>query len=229
MTLPTRSASVITAIAKNQQNFTLPSFVIGGRNASTYTLQKITTSYSFSVWRSEIYRIGKPFDVTRITIPVFPKVGTNMTIIPVLYFDNGTLVSTGTTINSTNYPSKTEIVLTAANFRPSLPNNLAYDGQTGNFTPALTVTGGTSGATGLIVSDSDQGATGTLTLSGITGVFVDNELITDTSTGSATVNRPNYANGVRGNQNFFLEFQVSGSALATIGLPIFIDLEQFDV
>jgi hypothetical protein len=68
-------------------------------------------------------------------------------------------------------------------------NTLPYDGQSGNFTAGLTVTGGTSGATAIIVSDVDGGATGTLTLSNINGHFVDNETITDTGSGSATVNR----------------------------------------
>lgn len=68
-------------------------------------------------------------------------------------------------------------------------NTLPYDAQSGNFTAGLTVTGGTSGATATIVSDVDAGATGTLTLSQISGMFVDNETITDSSTGSATVNR----------------------------------------
>lgn len=52
-------------------------------------------------------------------------------------------------------------------------NTLPYDGQTGNFTVGLTVTGGTSGATGVIVADSDSGATGTLTLSNINGLFLE--------------------------------------------------------
>jgi len=68
-------------------------------------------------------------------------------------------------------------------------NTLPYDGQSGNFTVGLTVTGGTSGATGIVTADVDAGTTGTLTLSNISGLFVDNETITDTGTGSATVNR----------------------------------------
>ena len=68
-------------------------------------------------------------------------------------------------------------------------NTLPYDGQSGNFTVGLTVTGGTSGATGKIIADVDAGATGTLTLQTISGIFVDNEAITDTSTGAAVVNR----------------------------------------
>lgn len=68
-------------------------------------------------------------------------------------------------------------------------NTLPYDAQSANFTVGLTVTGGTTGATGIITADVDGGTTGTLTLSNIVGQFQDNETITDTSTGSATVNR----------------------------------------
>jgi hypothetical protein len=65
---------------------------------------------------------------------------------------------------------------------------LNYDGQTGDFTVGLTVTGGTSGATGVIVRDEDAGTTGTLYLQSVSGTFQDNEAITDTGTGAATVN-----------------------------------------
>lgn len=65
---------------------------------------------------------------------------------------------------------------------------LPYDGQSGNFTAGLIVTGGTSGATGTIHSDTDAGATGTLILTDVVGTFVDNEAITDSSTGAAVVN-----------------------------------------
>lgn len=68
---------------------------------------------------------------------------------------------------------------------------LNYDAETGAFTAGLTVTGGTSGHTGVIVKVIDNGATGTLWLRATSGTFQDNETITDTSTGSAT------ANGVR--------------------------------
>ena len=57
-----------------------------------------------------------------------------------------------------------------------------------NFTGALVVTGGTSGATGTRVKDTDAGSTGTLILSGVNGVFQNNEALTDSGSGSATVN-----------------------------------------
>ncbi len=65
---------------------------------------------------------------------------------------------------------------------------LDYDGQSGNFAAGLLVTGGTSGATGYIHQDTDAGATGTLLLTDVRGTFVDNEAITDSSTGAAVVN-----------------------------------------
>lgn len=65
---------------------------------------------------------------------------------------------------------------------------LAYDTQTVNFTVGDILTGASSGATGRIQADADGGATGALTLTNISGAFLDNEIITGTSGGSATVN-----------------------------------------
>ena len=67
-------------------------------------------------------------------------------------------------------------------------STLDYDAQTGNFTPALVLTGGTSGATAVIVIDDDDGTTGTLTIRKISGTFQNNETITDSGSGSATSN-----------------------------------------
>lgn len=66
--------------------------------------------------------------------------------------------------------------------------SLDYDTQTANFTAGNVLTGQTSGATARIAADSDSGATGTLTLQDVIGTFLDNEIITDTGGGSATVN-----------------------------------------
>jgi Ca2+-binding RTX toxin-like protein len=64
---------------------------------------------------------------------------------------------------------------------PSVGNPLAYDGQaaTANFKVGTILTGATSGATARIVGDTDGGATGTLVLQNIVGIFQDNEIITD--------------------------------------------------
>jgi len=68
------------------------------------------------------------------------------------------------------------------------PQTLAYDGETGAFTTNLLVTGTTSKATGWIGYVQDSGKTGTLIITETKGTFQDDELIFDTSTGSATLN-----------------------------------------
>jgi hypothetical protein len=67
-------------------------------------------------------------------------------------------------------------------------STLNYDHQTGDFTVGRTLTGGTSQATGLIVGDTDGGATGTLRLRSIVGEFIDNENISDGASGKAQAN-----------------------------------------
>lgn len=67
-------------------------------------------------------------------------------------------------------------------------STLAFDTQTANYTAGDIVTGSSSGATARIISQSDSGATGTLTLRDIVGEFVDNETLTSNSGGSALVN-----------------------------------------
>lgn len=52
---------------------------------------------------------------------------------------------------------------------------LDYDAQTVNFTKGRTVRGVTSHATGVIMDDTDSGATGTLELKKVAGNFLDNE------------------------------------------------------
>lgn len=65
---------------------------------------------------------------------------------------------------------------------------LNFDAQSADFTVGQVVTGATSGHTGLIAAITDGGATGSLSLINTTGMFVDNESVTDPLGGSATVN-----------------------------------------
>lgn len=69
---------------------------------------------------------------------------------------------------------------------------LNYKTQTSNFTVGQVLTGGTSTATGTISADVDGGTTGTLTLTGVVGNFIDGEIITDALTGSATASGTQY-------------------------------------
>jgi len=79
---------------------------------------------------------------------------------------------------------------TAFDILDDATTKIAFDAQTANYTVGLNITGGTSGATAVIVSVTDNGTTGTLRVKTVVGTFVDNEIITDSSTGSATSNIP---------------------------------------
>lgn len=66
---------------------------------------------------------------------------------------------------------------------------LAYDNQTANFTAGNHIVGSISGATAVIVADSDSGTTGTLSLGDVSGTFIDNETISESDgSGSAQAN-----------------------------------------
>lgn len=65
---------------------------------------------------------------------------------------------------------------------------LNYDSGTSGFSEGTTVTGGTSGTTGVIKWFSGDAASGTLTLKEVSGSFVDGETITDDKGGSASAN-----------------------------------------
>lgn len=65
---------------------------------------------------------------------------------------------------------------------------LAYDNQSGNFTEGLVVEGGTSGAVGILLDDTDGGSDGTMLLLNPRGIFANNEALADSSTGAALVN-----------------------------------------
>ena len=63
---------------------------------------------------------------------------------------------------------------------------IEYDTETGAFTEGLVLTGATSLATGTIVALHDDGADGDMILRNVRGTFTGTEIITDTSTGSAS-------------------------------------------
>lgn len=153
MSLPSYNVSVITAVGKAQQGFAAPKFIMGGKGGSggtTYTVDKKGTSYTYALWRSEKYKIGENFKITRIKVPLGIAIAANMTIIPVVYFDDEASNAVGTTINSTNY------------------------------------------------SDSEK------------MIYLSSD---------------NFSQGLVGQKNFYIEFQVSGSALCPISFPIKIEVE----
>lgn len=76
--------------------------------------------------------------------------------------------------------------------------DLPFTAQSANFTAGRTVTGGTSAAKAIILTNTDGGTTGTLRVVGVRGTFVNGETITDDngSPGSATCGTPAAVTGV---------------------------------
>jgi len=70
---------------------------------------------------------------------------------------------------------------------------LNYDGQTAEFTVGEIVTGGTSGATAVVKAQEKDGASGTLYLANVDGTFQNNEAITGSYSGAATVDETIYS------------------------------------
>ncbi len=65
--------------------------------------------------------------------------------------------------------------------------SISYDAETTAFTVGEYVTGGTSGATATVACIDDNGTTGNLEFKDMSGTFQDNETITGSTGGSATV------------------------------------------
>lgn len=73
-------------------------------------------------------------------------------------------------------------------FATALRYNLAYDGQSANFTVGEIVTGKSTGAKGKVLVDTDGGISGTLLLGAVSGTFLDDEVLTGNVSGVAVAN-----------------------------------------
>jgi hypothetical protein len=76
----------------------------GTAGAGVYGLDKLSTTYGTSIWRSKMERVGNAFNLTEIRIPLSQAVAANQTITVKVYIDEGSTSHTVATINSTNYP-----------------------------------------------------------------------------------------------------------------------------
>ena len=152
-------------------------FSRGGQNAKV-TVAGITGFTASSHFHDDVHIVG--YDSTNGVVSAFDVVlGTEVVIknsltnapTDIIKYGEFMFVATGRT----------------GDFLHRIERTLSYDAQSANYTVGLTITGGTSGATAKILLDTDAGATGTLVLGDIVGVFENNEALTDSSTGSAIV------------------------------------------
>ena len=79
--------------------------VVAWKDDTTQGFDKSSTTYATSVWRSEVYRIGQPFTVKSIRLPMAQAIGANHSATVKVYVDNASSNTTVATINNTNYPN----------------------------------------------------------------------------------------------------------------------------
>jgi len=175
-TLPVYDTSSLSSIARIEQGLSAPRFVVGGRGGSggtSYALYKKGSTYTFNLFRSQVFHVGTFFRVTEISIPLSGSIDTDMEITPVVYFDNGLVSSTGTVINSTNYPDGDMlIVMNGDNFNNGLRG-------TNNFYIEFQFTGGTLISVAMPVTitvETDSGAKETFSISSIFDGFMPSAL-----------------------------------------------------
>lgn len=90
----------------------------GAPGAGNVGLAKQSTTYSSNhiYWWSQMYRIGQPFKITKIRIPLAQAMAANMAITAKIFTDDGAgTTHTLTTIDNTNYSGKKNIVIRPEN------------------------------------------------------------------------------------------------------------------
>lgn len=100
------SEGIITALGTIQQaSFANPKLVLGWKDGSGSGLDNASTTYGTTVFRSQMFNVGRKFAIRRIRIPLGAAVAANMTITPKVFLDDfSSSDTTGlTVINNTNY------------------------------------------------------------------------------------------------------------------------------
>jgi|ERR1051326_3586913 hypothetical protein len=112
-TSATTTNQIVTAVKfVEQANNSRLRPIIGWADNSAKGLDSISTTYGVSRWDSSVFRIGRPFIIKKVRIPLAQAVAANMTLIPTIYVDEASSSTALTTINSTNYPnSERNVVL----------------------------------------------------------------------------------------------------------------------
>ena len=101
---------VLSVLVPENTDFTNPSYLIGWRTASTFGIDRNATTYGLARFQSEVFRIGKPFIINKIRIPLAQAVGANMTLEAKLVVDNESTTTNMGVINSTNFSASERFV-----------------------------------------------------------------------------------------------------------------------
>lgn len=116
----TATAGMVSALRYAQHaSFISPRFIVAWRDASNFGFDKLdNASTNVAVWRSNIFNVGSPFRINKITIPLIDAVAANHTLIATVFVDDASASTALTTINNTNFASsERRIVLPVTNVR----------------------------------------------------------------------------------------------------------------
>ena len=90
-------------------DFTNPVYLIGwgdGSGTEEFGIDRNTSGYGAAKFQSEVFKVGMPFEVTRVKIPLNQAVAANMTITVKIYVDQESTSTTIGTISSTDFSER---------------------------------------------------------------------------------------------------------------------------
>lgn len=95
--------TVTSVLVPENTDFVTPTYYMGWRDGNDFGIDRNATTYGVSEFQSNVFRIGKEFEVTKIKIPFAQAIAANMTLTVKILVDNESTSTTVATINSTNY------------------------------------------------------------------------------------------------------------------------------
>jgi hypothetical protein len=85
--------------------------IVGWTDGSAKGLDKITTTYGTSIWRSQVFSLGANGRVHKIRLPLAQAISSNMAATVKIYSDDGSSSSTVKSISNTDDNGKKDIVI----------------------------------------------------------------------------------------------------------------------
>lgn len=95
-----------------QGSHSKPQMVIawGESAGAAYGIDKISTTYQTSYFRSKTFNIGKSFTIKNVRLPLGTAMSASMVIIPTIYVDDETSSTALRTVNNTNFPNSERVI-----------------------------------------------------------------------------------------------------------------------
>lgn len=102
----TSTNPVISAMMFAQQaSGILPRMIVAWKDGSGHGIDGNPSAGRLSIWRSEMFNLGRKFQIEKIRFPLSVAVGSNHTITPKIHIDDFQATDTLNAINNTNFPN----------------------------------------------------------------------------------------------------------------------------